>query len=265
MTEKDLTYFQNWFSDYTKSFYSTNEEDQRNIMLKVEHTYNVCKNIVEIAEGSSLSNDQIRLAETIALFHDLGRFPQYAKYKTFQDSKSVNHGLFGAETLIKEKALQYLPSNKEELIIQTVRFHNAFAIPAMLSGEAVLFLKLIRDADKLDIWRVFIEYYESPEEKRASATAYGLPDTPEYSREILSCLYNRQMVSYSNMKTLNDFKLMQLIWIYDLNFNTSFRLLVESDYLSKIITKLPQTDEINKATALIQEYVHQRLKENSNE
>ena len=103
MTRNDLNFFKKWFSDYCKSFYSSDIEDQKNIYLKEQHTFNVCKNIIEIAKGLSLSNDQIILAETVALFHDIGRFPQYAKYKTFRDSISVNHGLLGAQTLLGKK------------------------------------------------------------------------------------------------------------------------------------------------------------------
>jgi len=261
MTGNDLSFLKNWFSDYSKSFYSSNKEDQKNIILKVQHTYNVCRNIIEIAESLSLSSNQMRLAETVALFHDLGRFPQYAKYKTFRDAISINHGLLGSKTLIKENVLRDLPENEQELIVQTVKFHSAFAIPTMLNRDVVLFLKLIRDADKVDIFRVFIEYYESSEEDRASATAYGLPDTPEYSKEILSSLYNKQIASYSNLKTLNDFKLMQLSWLYDFNFKASFDLLLKGDCLNKIITKLPQTDEICTAIANLQEYISQRLQD----
>ncbi|MDH5203583.1 MAG: HD domain-containing protein, partial [Nitrospirota bacterium] len=213
MTKDDLLFFKNWFSDFCKSYYSLDSEDQKNISLKEEHTFHVCKNIIEIAGDLSLSDNEIMLAETIALFHDIGRFPQYAKYKTFKDSISVNHAFLGAETLLKEKPLQNIPQNEQQVIVRSVRFHNAFSLPRNEKKDIVFFVKLIRDADKLDIWRVFIDYYESPEEKRASAVGLGLPDTAEYSEKIISCIHRKQMASLSEAKTLDDFKLMQLSWI----------------------------------------------------
>ena len=258
MTRNDLNFFKKWFSDYCKSFYSSNIEDQKNIYLKEQHTLNVCENITEIAKELSLSNDQIILSEAVALFHDIGRFPQYAKYKTFRDNISVNHGLLGAQTLLGKKILQNLPDNEQELIIHAVKFHNAFSIPKIEKEDIVFFIKLIRDADKLDIWRVFIEYYESPDENRASAVSLGLPDIPEYSEDVTSCLYKKKIVSLSKIKTLNDFKLLQLSWIYDLNFNPSFRLLLERDYIDRITVKLPQTDEIQKASILLKEFVRNK-------
>lgn len=263
MTEEDLTKLNKWFDTYTQSFYSSDEEDQRNILLKVEHTRHVCGNIVEIAEVLSLSENQRRLSRTIALFHDIGRFPQYARYKTFRDAISVSHGRLGAETLLRENVLGGLPQQEQQLIVQSVRFHGVFAIPAVLDSDAVFFLKLIRDADKIDIYRVFIEYYESPEDQRASATAFGVPDTDEYSGPMLSSLLQKKVASYSDIKTENDFKIMKLSWVYDMNFNASIRLLLERNYLDGIIDKLPRTDEIQSAVICLRRYISERLHNDS--
>ncbi len=259
MTRDDLIYFKSWFADYTRSYYSSDKEDQKNILLKVEHTDNVCGNIVRIAEGSSMEGNQVRLAETVALFHDVGRFSQYTKYKTFRDAVSINHGLLGSKILDEEKVLQRLPEDEQQLIIQAVKFHNAFAIPTVIDSNVILFLKLIRDADKVDIFRVFIKYYESPEEERASATAFRVPDTPAYSKVMLSCIKNKHVASYSNIKTENDFKLMKLSWVYDMHFKESVRLVQERNYVNSIIEKLPQTKDILAASEVLKEYISQRL------
>jgi hypothetical protein len=261
MNLHNLNTFKKWFSDYCRTFYSSNEEDRRNIALKEQHTDNVCKNIVHIARSLFPSENEILLAEAIALFHDVGRFPQYAKYKTFRDSISVNHGVLGATVLLENRVLQGLPENEQDLIIQAVKFHNAFAIPDIKDDRAILFLKLIRDADKLDIWRIFIEHYEEPEDERASAAGLGLPDVPEYSKGILSCLHKRQMASLLKVKTLNDFKLLQLSWVYDLNFEASFRLLLERNYINKIAAKLPDTTEIKEAIPFLIEFAEEKIKE----
>jgi len=259
MTQDDLIYFKSWFADYTRSYYSNDKEDQKNILLKVEHTDNVCGNIARIARGSSLDDNQTMLAEAVALFHDVGRFSQYTKYKTFRDAISINHGLLGSKILIEEKVLQRLPGDEQQLIIQAVKYHNAFAIPTLPDNKTISFLKLIRDADKLDIFRVFIKYYESPVEERASATAFSMPDTPEYSHIMLACIMNNHVASYATIRNENDFKLMKLSWIYDLHYKESVRLLVENNYMNRIIDKLPCTEDIRAAIIVLREYVRQRL------
>jgi HD superfamily phosphohydrolase YqeK len=259
MRDEDLRFMKEWFSEYTRYFYSDNEEDQKNMLLKIEHTHNVCLNMIEIAKSLTLDDNRARLAETVALFHDIGRFPQYAEYKTFRDADSKNHGLLGVKTLVRENVLQALPENEQKLILNTVKFHNAYAIPSRQSEEEIFFLKMIRDADKVDILRVFNEYYESPKNERASATAFGVQDTPEYSKKMLSCIFQKKIAPYSGIKTENDFKLMHLSWIYDLHFNTSIQLMQNKNYINILIHKLPQTDEIKAAKAIIEEYITERL------
>jgi len=258
MQSSDLDTFKDWFAGYSQSFYTDDAEDNKNIDLKVRHTSLVCENIVGIAKEEHLSDNDLLLAETAALFHDLGRFLQYSRYKTFRDSISVNHGRLGAEILGKENILRHLPLHEQQLIMNTVKFHNAFEVPSFEDQRNVLFLQLIRDADKLDIWRIFAEYYENPEGEQASAVGLGLPDLPDYSKTVLSCLYRKTLASLSGLKTLNDFKLMQLSWAYDLIFRRSFRLMVERAYIQKIATALPQTEEIAGAISIIKKFVHEK-------
>jgi len=258
MKRNDLAGFRQWFSDYCRSFYSSDAEDQKNISLKEEHTFRVCQNMSAITDALLLDEDRKMLAETVALFHDIGRFPQYAQYKTFRDSISVNHGLLGAQTIVEKGVLHNLSGEEQEIIIQSVTFHNAFAVPKKEKEEIVFFIKLVRDADKLDIWRVFLEYYEGPEQSRASAVGLGLPDLPGYSEDVLSRIYHKEIISLTSIQSLNDFKLLQLSWIFDLNFRTSFILLTQRNYIQRIAGCLPRTEEMNKAVAFLTEYAQMK-------
>ncbi len=260
MNSGNLRYFKDWFSDFCRSFYMDDENEQRNITLKEVHTGHVCRNILTLAREESLDSGRMLIAETVALFHDIGRFPQFAQYKTFRDSLSVNHGLLGATVLKEQKVLERLPEREQDVIIDAVKFHNAFAIADIADAETLLFLKLIRDADKLDIWRVFIEFYESPEKERPEAVGLGLPDVPSYSEDIFSCIRKKKVVSLTSMKTLNDFKILQLSWIFDLNFRSSFKLLHERDYITRIAATLPQTDDVLASVADIYSYAGEKLR-----
>ena len=261
MTLKDLVFFRSWFSDFCRSFSSVSAEDQRNIRLKEEHTRQVCKNMRLITGERSLKEGEALLAEAIALFHDVGRFPQYAKYRTFRDALSVNHAVLGAGLLAERGVLKGIPEKEQGLILQAVRFHNAFAVPEISDRRELLFLKLIRDADKLDIWRVFWEYYESPAGERASAAGLGLPDCGGYSPEVMATIFDRRVISLVSLKTLDDFKLLQLSWIFDLNFSVSLKLLLERDYIRRIAETLPQTDDARRVRPFLEAHVRERLEE----
>ncbi len=165
-----------WFLNYADSFSLPDQEDQRNIDIKQEHTHQVCLNAVRIAEDLGLDQQETRLAETIALFHDVGRFSQYQQYKTFDDSISVNHAVLGAKLLVENNVLRDLPKHDQDIIVRSVTLHNVFALPEGLDERSLLFARLIRDADKLDILRVVIEYFgqnEGDQGKGGRARAAG--------------------------------------------------------------------------------------------
>lgn len=260
MREQDLQFFKDWFNRYTESFYFTDHEDQKNILTKITHTGKVCENIVDIVKGSDLDGEVLLLAETVALFHDIGRFSQYKRYKTYMDKKSISHGLLGSRVLIEEGILESLSEKEQQIILDTVKYHGSFDIPTVFDDERAFYLKLVRDADKLDIFRVFINYYESPESERASATAFGLKNTPGYSAEVISSIFNNRTASYSALKNENDFRLLKLSWIFGINFSATLKLLTERGYLDNLVQKLPQTHELLSAVAHIREYIDTRIR-----
>jgi HD domain len=260
MDRQELDNLKQWFSDYCRTFQTPNAEDQQNITLKEEHTRHVCDNMAAIARGLSLDEGRVMLAEAVALFHDVGRFPQYRKYHTFRDGASVNHAALGAKVLIENNVLESALKREQDLIIRAVTLHNVFAVPQGLDQEALLFLKMVRDADKLDIWRVSLEYYSQSEAERASAVGLDLPDTAGYSPELLKSLRRKEMVQMSALRTLNDFKLLQLAWLFDLNFACSIRMAVERRIIERIASLLPDTDEIRNAVDFVRDYVTGRLR-----
>jgi hypothetical protein len=254
MTERDIETFKTFFARYVSSFYSADPEDRKNIALKEEHSFLVCRTIRRLAGEQNLAPDKILVAEAIGLFHDIGRFPQYARYKTFRDSLSVNHGVLGAETLREQDLLRQLPPDEQRAVLNAVRFHNAYALPSLPDAGDLLFLRLVRDADKLDIWRIFLGFFEGEEGSMASAVGLGLPETSGYSRETISCIREGKSVSLSLLKNVNDFVLMQLSWVYDLNFPASFSLLEENDFIRRLVALLPATEEIREAGAVLKDH-----------
>jgi hypothetical protein len=251
--------YREWFSSYCRSFASETAEGRQNYLMKESHTYAVCGNAVLIAQGLALDERETELAEVVGLFHDVGRFPQYRDYRTFRDSISKNHAVLSAKVLLQEQILRGLPKRDRNLILHAVSLHNVFSLPARLPERTLLHSRLIRDADKLDIWRIFIEILALPEAQRPTAAGLGLPETKDYSAEILPILEQRRMVRLTELRTLNDFKLLQLAWIYDLNFLPSFRLVRDRDIVSRLAVTLPRTDEVLRATDSVRSYVEERI------
>lgn len=249
MNQLHLDAIQLWFDRYVQTFYSIDEEGLKNILLKVEHTRKVCEVMEMLAIGEGLSPQDALIAAATAILHDVGRFPQYRRWRTFRDSDSDNHARLSVEVIRAEGVLDDLPATERLLIEEAVRFHNLLEVPARLASPTALFLKLIRDADKLDIWRVFLDYFRQPPEMRASAVSLGFPDLPAVSPECVASLSTGQVVHLNSVRSLNDFRLLQISWVYDLNFPSSYRLLRERDYVAALAAALPQDAETGRAVA----------------
>ncbi|MCJ7618071.1 MAG: HD domain-containing protein, partial [Desulfobacterales bacterium] len=202
-----------------------------------------------------LSDQDMVLAETIALFHDIGRFKQYKTYRTFSDFMSENHARLGLRQMAIHGVLSACTTAEKRLITRAIAYHNAATLPVNENGNTLFFMRLIRDADKLDIWKLFIDYCNEGEKKHSSAIELGLPDDPIYSQRVIERLKQRRFVLMQDLKTLNDFKLLQIGWVYDLNFVPSFQIVKKKKYIEKLEEALPQSKEIKEAVKLAHNHV----------
>ncbi|SNB44981.1 HD domain-containing protein [Geobacter sp. DSM 9736] len=259
MDKETLDRLKSWFSDYCSGFRFSSTEDQRNIALKEIHTRNVCADMVRIAGEERVAGKSLLVAETVALFHDVGRFEQYRRYRTYRDSDSENHALLGARILQETRVLEMLEEPERRIIIESVRLHNLFSIPRDVASDVKPFLELIRDADKLDIWRVFIEQFRLPVAEQASAAFLGLPLTTTYTSDLLAYLHRGEMISLSRVKVVNDFKLLQMSWIFDLNCKASLRMVEEREYISHLAETLPDDEAIREVVEVLRKHLKERV------
>lgn len=245
MDQSRLDALHDWFDSYVRTFQDIDEDGLRNIQLKVVHTRKVCEVMELLTSGEGVAPEEARIAAAIALLHDVGRFPQYRRWRTFRDSHSDNHARLSVEVMREQGVLNDLPLAERLQIEEAVRFHNLRDVPRRLEGEAGFFLRLIRDADKLDIWRVFIDHFHQPPETRASAVSLGFPDIPEVSPSCVSALGDGRVVDLDTVRSLNDFRLLQISWAYDLNFTTSYRLLAKRDYITQLAATIHPETKVN--------------------
>lgn len=262
MYKKQLEVLKQRFTAYVRTFSSDNPEIQRNMDLKQEHTLRVCHEIVRLGEQLGLESSDLYLAEVMALFHDIGRFEQYTRYQTFVDRHSVNHAEFGVQVLQHEDLLDLLDTASQDLILQVISYHNRARVPQDETPECLFFSRLLRDADKLDIWKVVIDYYYDGNGKRNDAISLGFPDTPGISQEVYRDLMRRHIVDIHHLHNLNDFKLLQIGWIYDINFVPSLYTVRERRYLEQIRATLPTLAQIESIFETIDGYLEVRLSTN---
>jgi hypothetical protein len=250
MNKSQLDALVAWFDSFVEPFLATDEEGVKNIQLKIEHTRKVCEAMALLSDGEGLSENESLIASVVALLHDVGRFPQYRRWRTFLDSDSDNHARLAIDVIREENILAGIDQSEQLLIEEAVRFHNMLAPPAAVQSPTRKYINLIRDADKLDIWRVFVELLVQPPEERPSAVTLGLDDLPgSVSDACISALNSGSIVRLDTISCFNDFKLLQISWVYDLTYGTSRRILRERGYIQTLAATLPERPNIRETVA----------------
>ena len=234
-----------WMQAYMKSFYSDDEDIQKAILIKEEHTKKVVNLSEKLAEHLKLDMHDEFLIKFIGLFHDIGRFKQYTLYKTFNDGKSVNHAALGLEILQEIPIMQKLSSDDCELVNFAIGNHNAKQIEAATDPRKIAFAKMIRDIDKLDIFRVLKPYL-----------TYN--DIEPCSLDFIEQFKAGGQCDYQKMRTQNDRKLVRLLWIYDLNYSWTLQQILQENYIEEIIKSLPQTNDMQQGFYILDKYIKKK-------
>ena len=242
---------------YTKNF----DLNLQPIKMKQEHSLRVMEISNKIAINLGLEKEKIEIATLIGLLHDIARFEQYTQFKTFSDYLSFDHGDYGVELLEKDNTIRkYIETDEYDKIIKiAIKNHNKFAIEEGLSEEELLFSKIIRDADKLDIfYEAVTMFWEENKEEMENGKI-----TPEIKENF----YNKQLINKKQITRKSGVdKIMQLLaFIYDINFPISFKIMKEKNYISKMVDKfdfkIQETkDDFEDIKRIANEYIEENAK-----
>ena len=204
MKEKDF------FEEYTNKY----DKTLSGINLKYNHSFRVVKKAEQIGKSIKLNKNDMELVRVCALLHDIARFEQYTKYQTFEDSKTFDHGDKGAE-ILEENSIT------NEIILDAVKYHNKYEIPAYLPNRNKLFLKIIRDADKVDI----LEHQGMV----IKTKNYTIP------KEIIDYFIEHKSIGH-NVKAHPEGNIINILrmiaFIFDLNYKESFKMVKEKNIIN---------------------------------
>ena len=248
------------FDRYVERFRSADPDVQRNIDLKYRHSRHVMAEAAALARSLGLDAEQTRWARVMGLLHDVGRFEQYRRYHTFVDTASEDHAALGVRVLQTETMLNGHPRVWIDRVLKAIAYHNRYRLPVHEAPEDLFYARLLRDADKLDIFRVVIEYYHRSSGRRNPAIELDLPDGPEPTPEVLRDLHEGRSVDKHFVRTLTDFKLLQVGWVYDINFAFTYRQILQRGILDRMAAALPRGRAIRETLAAIEDFVSARAR-----
>ncbi len=242
------------FANYTKNY---NPEDPK-ISLKITHTYKVAENCRVIAESLKMSEEDVEIAWLIGMLHDIGRFEQIARFGTFNDAKSVDHGDFGADLLFGKGFLitDYIDVRDYDAIIETaIKHHNKYRIPENLDSRTALFANIIRDADKIDIFRVQIE------EPIIGIYGVSLEDIKKerLSDAVFEQFKERKAILRELKKTHLDYYVGHFSLAFELVFPQSRKLVLEQGYLRQLMDLQVEDAKVQQRIGFIRDEINREL------
>lgn len=208
------------------------------IELKIIHTFAVAEVMDRITMARKLTERQRYLAHLCAMFHDIGRFEQVKRYHTFMDHLSIDHARLGCEVLEEEGILKELAEKEQKRILTAIANHNRFQIEEGLDEETLLLCKLIRDADKCDIFRMYacenmLDAIGETEQQVACETI---------SESVYQSVMEHRCVKKEERKTGLDIWISFLAFFFDLYFKESMEVVMADGYYRQPFDRVTFTD-----------------------
>ena len=147
----------------------------------------------------------------------------------------------------------------DEIIKKAVMNHNRPKIDSGLNDEELMFSKIIRDADKLDI------FYTISDEDYSMESIFWYPEFDEslISDEIIEDFYERHELFYSKIHTNSDVIAAFYAYVFDLYFPITRKLVYENKYLEKFQERVYKTfpsKDLHKQSEELLEYSLKYLK-----
>lgn len=247
------------FSEYVKPYDMTNGK----IELKIKHTYRTVEVAKKIAEDLKLSEEQVLLAELIALLHDIGRFEQVRIYNTFKDKDSIDHADLGVKILFEDEVIRdFIEDTKyDNIIYKAIKNHNKFKIEEGLEEETLLQCKIIRDADKTDIFAVFVDDIEK---NRDVLYNYKEMSKQIVSPKVMEKFEKYEQVNRNEFNTDIDSYINIIAFIFDYNFLTGLKIIQENKYIERTMKPICICDDtkeqMEKIMNIANTYINERIK-----
>ncbi len=254
------------FDEYVENY---NRQDEK-VRLKIEHTYRVSRLCEEIGVSLGLCEEDLSLAWLLGMLHDIGRFEQLKNYGTFIDAQSIDHAGYGVRILFnirtvheaccplaaRGKIRDFLEDDAEDELIKTaIACHSAYKLPDGIDERTKMFCQILRDADKIDILKVNVEF---PLEEIYNVTTQELHSCM-VSREVMEAFREGDTVLRTLKKTTADHVAGHISLVYGLVYDKSLALVKDQGYIYKLMDFKSDNSMTNRQFEEIREIMNRYL------
>lgn len=249
------------FAEYVRHY----DAEEPKILLKILHTYKVsglCGEIThdllcpaKMREKESVQKD-IDLAWLIGMLHDIGRFEQVRRYHTLLDAASVSHAALGIQILFDEGMLmRFITAEPEDEDVGVIRaaiaYHSDYRIPEALEERTRMFCQILRDADKIDIFRVNCE---TPLEDIYQITREELMHA-EVSEDVMENFMQRRATPRELRKTPVDYLVGMISMAFELVYPVSRKIAARQGYLDRLLAFPSENEKTRQQFAVMRKYL----------
>lgn len=236
------------FKKYVEQFNSNDEM----IAMKISHSYHVAELAKILGKRLEITEENLNLVKTIGLLHDLGRFVQYEKTKSYNDATTkIDHGEVATDYLFKEGHIKdfAIPEKYYSIIEKAIYNHNKLDIEANLTEKELFYIHFLRDVDKIDIFR-----HDAIMENNF---------TESMSPKVKKAFFEHHLIDIKEAKTRSDAILIELAYVFDIHFKEAFELLKDTDnlelYLSVIEVDKGMAEEFESIKKEVRTYLEERI------
>lgn len=200
-----------------------------------QDVFNMAKYLIANDENLKNLDEKYKMyGELSALLHDIGRCYEIGDKKL----NGISHGIFGADNVLVNMECENNP-----FILIPVKYHDTIFAEKdvmeelekyVLTSEekeiAIILLKLTMDSDKLANFGLFQDV-----ERRFFLS---LKKEPYITEDCFIAFKNRTLIKREARNTIFDQIISYMAWVYDLNFETSKKFMLQKNYMRGFVDML---------------------------
>lgn len=234
------------FSEYVSNF----DMDDYHIKYKYNHSIRVAKICEALAYALNYNKEDIHIAKMIGLLHDIGRFEQLKSTGSYSDN-DFDHGAYGAMLLFKEGLIEKFDVDPKyyDIMEFAILNHNKYQIDETNDDRKLMFAKLIRDADKIDIFDAY-----------TYLKAYNITNIDDdVTNEVSIQFRKHEAINRKIRKTKADLLISVIAFVYDINFIESLQIISEQNYLDELYNQIENREKFLEYFEYAKDYINERI------
>jgi hypothetical protein len=124
-----------------------------------------------------------------------------------------------------------------------------------MDGDTLVLTRLLRDADKLDIFHVVTQNYLGSAREENGYLTLNLPDDGLISKHLADRILNEKSIDNQQVFSVNDLKLLQISWVFDLNFKAAVERVNRRGFITSILSTLPDSAQRRSLMGFMKAYL----------